>query len=945
MLSMASVKSASAAGGYYTNDNYYTADDAAEASQWAGAGAETVGLVGAVDVGAFKAVLEGKLPDGTTVRAKAGDKHAPGMDMTFSAPKSLSLLAYIGGDKRLFGANMAAVKATIAWAEKNLAETRMQVNGKIETVRSGNLLVALFQHDTNREQEPQAHVHAVIANMTRGPDGKWRALHNSKLWMNNTLLGSIYHAELRNRVEQLGYQIGEVGKHGSFEIAGVGRALIDAFSTRRQQILAAFSKLDHQTPETRNAVTIKTRARKRMVEDRPALYEQWQEKAASMGADLYAVVNGALERSAAQETGWSRAIAGIRDAAGQGRAIAGHFASLLDAPARDPLVPQRGWRMTPSQMAAAQAAASAIRHLSQREAGFRTFEIYKTALDFALPVTIDGVEARVAELVDRKLLVAGSGANAEMMTTAHALSVEQRILDAAADGRGASPPLMRAEVAGERLQAHALGAKGIALNLGQEGAGRLILASSDRTVAVQGVAGAGKSTMLAPVAKVLAEEGRRVIGLGFQNKMVRDLQEGTGVPSQTIASFLRAYEKLLLPQTYPERIAKARAKFANTVLIVDESSMPSSEQALKLVELANLLSVERLVFVGDKRQLGAIDAGKPFEILQKTGTETAHMPENLRARTEMVKAATAAAQAGRMSEAFAALRDRIVEAPGKMAEGAAEIWLALPETERARTALFASGREHKGELNRLVQQGRLARGELGDASLALDVLDRVSATREEERYTAVYKAGLVAEFQRGVPSQNIDRGQYLVVATDRAKATVTLREADGRERIFKPAGLARNRTEDSVRLYQRRQLEIRSGDRLRWGDNDKQRGLSRSMSSIGSARRARRSAIRPSTRPASSPNSSVGFRRRTSIAVNIWSSPPIAPRPRLHFARPTVASAYSSPPGWHAIAPRTASAFTSGVSSKFDRAIGCAGGTTTSSADSLMFVFKSLWHD
>jgi len=91
-------------------------------------------------------------------------------------PKSWSVLALVGGDKRILDAYATAVRETLRWAEKNLAETRMEVHGRERAVQTGNLAIALFQHDTNRNQEPNAHFHAVIANVTQGPDGKWRAL-------------------------------------------------------------------------------------------------------------------------------------------------------------------------------------------------------------------------------------------------------------------------------------------------------------------------------------------------------------------------------------------------------------------------------------------------------------------------------------------------------------------------------------------------------------------------------------------------------------------------------------------------------------------------------------------------------------------------------------------------------------------------------------------------
>jgi hypothetical protein len=154
MLSIASLSSAGQASSYYTKDNYYTADAAEASSSWDGKGAAELGVTSSVNVTDFAAVLARTMPDGSSIPAGPGGKHRPGIDLTFSAPKSLSLLAYIGGDERLLEANMAAARATIGWAEKNLAQTRMlDRKGALRTVKTGNLVVALFQHDTNRNLE------------------------------------------------------------------------------------------------------------------------------------------------------------------------------------------------------------------------------------------------------------------------------------------------------------------------------------------------------------------------------------------------------------------------------------------------------------------------------------------------------------------------------------------------------------------------------------------------------------------------------------------------------------------------------------------------------------------------------------------------------------------------------------------------------------------------
>ncbi|MBL7395885.1 relaxase domain-containing protein, partial [Escherichia coli] len=92
--------------------------------------------------------------------------------------------AYVAGDTRVLAANMVAVQKTMAWVEKNLAEGRKDVEGRKVPVPTGKLVYALFQHDTSRALDPQAHVHSVIANLTQMPDGKWQALHADKIWSN-----------------------------------------------------------------------------------------------------------------------------------------------------------------------------------------------------------------------------------------------------------------------------------------------------------------------------------------------------------------------------------------------------------------------------------------------------------------------------------------------------------------------------------------------------------------------------------------------------------------------------------------------------------------------------------------------------------------------------------------------------------------------------------------
>ena len=829
MLAMAPVRSAAGAAEYFAKDNYYTTKDAAQASRWFGKGAGSAGLSGSPTPEAFMAVLGGQMPDGTHIPPGVNGKRVLGSDFVFSVPKSVSLLAYVGGDTRLLEANMRAVQKTMAWAERHLATARIEVNGRPESVKTGNLVMALFEHDTSREQEPEAHVHVVIANATKTADGKWRALDNRPLWKANPLLGSIHMAELRAEIADLGYDPRIVGKYGTFEIGDIPRAVIEAFSTRRQQILGAVEKLVHRTPQARNAVQRTTRGDKAVVDDHAALYERWAAKAQALGIDLPAQVSAARDGADQVRAPWQKAIEGVTSIAAQARAVARHFAAMVGIQSGDghedvDFIPERISSLDPAERAAAQAVASAVRHLSEREASFDTHDIYKTALNFGLPVTIGGVQGRVLKLLGRKILVPGVGSADRFITTSQAIRIERQILNEVDVGRGASSALMDGPEAGARLQTRALAQAGFALNAGQEAAARLVLASSDRIIAIQGVAGAGKTSMLRPLAAELGAEGKTLLGLAFQNKMVADLTEA-GLPAQTIASFVARHERMLDPMVRPADIDQARSDFADTFIVVDESSMNANEAQLKLNRLANLLRVPRMVMMGDHKQLGAIDAGKPFEIMQRTGIELAVMPENLRARSEVVRTVATALQEGRVKDAFSALVPHMTIASGRMDEAAVEQWMALDPEIRARTDLYASGRAHKGEINRRVQETRLAAGEIGARALSLTVLDRVGLTNEEMRYAHHYEAGMVVEFPGRLTTQIIPSGQAVVIAHDRRANTVSLRLASGKLRVFEPRRLQPDRKTVAARLYVKRALNLHGGDQIRWGDNDRARGL------------------------------------------------------------------------------------------------------------------------
>ena len=299
---------------YYERDGYYARDDPGHAngSGWVGKGAEALGLRGQVDPGIFGDVLEGTVPDGSGRRLGRPRKdgsidHRPGRDLTFSAPKSVSLAALVGDDAAVVAAHDAAVKRTLAWLEETTVRTRMKnpETGLLVHAGGQKMVAATFRHEVSRNLDPQLHTHAVIANMVQGGDGKWRTMANEALYRRQKLVGMVYRSELAQELQALGYGIEKTHADGRFEIGGgpgrspVPRSVIEAFSTRRAEIEAAMEARGAgntaDSPHLAERAALMTRARKRDV-DRQALRESWREQAASLGFAAESVVEAARAR-------------------------------------------------------------------------------------------------------------------------------------------------------------------------------------------------------------------------------------------------------------------------------------------------------------------------------------------------------------------------------------------------------------------------------------------------------------------------------------------------------------------------------------------------------------------------------------------------------------------------------------------------------------------------
>jgi len=252
MLSVSKPLSPERAAWYFNRDNYYLAQE----GEWYGKLSSELNLSGPIQREDFLKLLEGYDQNGSKLVASAGAKdikddqgnvkkhgHRSGIDLTFSAPKSVSILSY--QDPEINTAFRKAVKTTLNHIESEFAHTQRKVKrGVVHAEKTSELLWSTFVHDTSRELDPQLHCHCVLMNLTRDKEGKLKTLHNDPLYKNKMYIGQHFRNQLAEEIKKIGYAIEVTDrKKGFFEIRGVGEDVIQAFSKRSQQVRAELKKL------------------------------------------------------------------------------------------------------------------------------------------------------------------------------------------------------------------------------------------------------------------------------------------------------------------------------------------------------------------------------------------------------------------------------------------------------------------------------------------------------------------------------------------------------------------------------------------------------------------------------------------------------------------------------------------------------------------------------
>jgi conjugative relaxase-like TrwC/TraI family protein len=475
MLTAANVSSDMAVN--YFIKNYYHQGK----SLWSGQGAEKLGLSGAVDdEDAFKNIISGLTPDGRevlnarVVKEKGKGERRAALDCTFSAPKSVSLMALVGGDTRLIDAHHRALKEVLQLIEQRYAYTRVTDDNKRHRVNTGNLVVAQFDHIESRELDPHLHTHCLLMNMTQTPDGRWLSLGNNEIFANKKFLGMAYQSYLAREVLKLGYEI-ELRLHGQFDIKGFKSEDLETFSKRRQQIIALAGA--NSTWAEREKIWDNTRQRKQKLPE-SELVAFWKEEAAALGI-----------RFVKAGENWQDIPANEKS-----------LAEVLDL---------------------------AIAHCSERNVAFRQEDLEKFILEERLATDVAATAALIRE---HQELIALPGLT-DQFTTMTAVRRELATIELMQQGVGKVVPITNREVVESQLQK-------TFLNLGQRQAVELAATTSDQFIAWQGVAGAGKTFALKELKAIATDRGYTIKGFAPSSSAAKVLSEELEIQSLTVARLL-----------------------------------------------------------------------------------------------------------------------------------------------------------------------------------------------------------------------------------------------------------------------------------------------------------------------------------------------------------------------------------------------------------------------
>jgi conjugative relaxase-like TrwC/TraI family protein len=715
------------------------------AGEWQGGLAAQLGLAGAVSAEDFAKLSQGQHPvtgeqlvrqrasyeyhdtDGKSVKTM---EHRAGWDATFSAPKSVSLTALVGGDNRIREAHRDSVRIALEQLEHY---TQARIGGNHLPETTGKFIAAKFEHDTARPVDgyvaPQLHAHAVIFNVTERENLQARAIQPQSLFASQQFATAVYQSELTYRLRELGYEI-TIGKSGAPDIKGYTQEYLDASSPRSQQIREYLERTGRHGKEAAEIAAHSTRDRKK-IHSPGEVMAAHRKLAADFGHQADAVVRAARERKQHQE----------KPANTHDRVRESLTFSRDKNFEREAVVDER----------------ALIRDGLRRGMGEVTYAQVRGNLD-------SRIASGEFQTVERTHLPG------RQFTTAKTIAAEQEIVSRVRGGRNQIEPVL------SRSQAIAVTDQQPHLNRTQKSVIEDVLSSPDRVQGIQGFAGSGKTTTLSVIRNAAEMQGFQVEGLAPTSRAARQLSEA-GVEAGTLQGFLARTKAA----TDPEQ---------KHFYFVDESSLASTNQVREF--LSRLAPQDRVLLIGDTRQHQGVEAGRPFEQLQEAGMRTAKLDEIVRQKDPELKAAVEMLATGQVSRALDALwrQDRIREIPDteERIRAIARSYVDSPE----KTLIVSPDNASRRELNAAVRQELKANGTLAPEDHSFRVLvQRQEMTGAERSWASRYEINDIVRYARGSKNIGIEAGDYgTVVGINSASNMLTIEKSRGELVDYDPRRLA-----------------------------------------------------------------------------------------------------------------------------------------------------------
>ncbi len=721
--------------------NYWSRDQRAH-SEWQGKLAEEWNLIGPVRADHFAHLSEGQHPESGVQLVKhqpartyeneygkqiTSAEHRAGWDATFSAPKSVSLTALVGGDDRVRDAHRESVRFALGELER-YTQARIGNVHAPETTRK--FVAATFEHDTARPVEgyaaPQLHTHAVIFNVTERDNGQTRALQERSLFQSQHYVTSVYRSELAIRLQGLGYEI-QTGKHGQPEIKGYTQEYLDASSPRREQIKEHLQEIGREGAGAAQVAAHRTRDNKELHSPQEVL-QRHRELAAQFGHQADRVVAQAREQS------FNRA-------------------------------------ETPEK-AMQQAVTYARNHTFERSAVQDERSILQSVLDRGMGKlnygqARDEFERRVSNGEFRKL-EDDAGRAAPQYTTAEMIRLEKEIIGRMQEGNVSKPH--DAMLVSQELRI-GIENRHPELNVSQRQAVDEVFQSREKIVGIDGVAGAGKTTALAVVREGAEAEGYRVEGFAPTSRAAQKLAEA-GIETSTLQRHLARGEQ---PDTGERKL-----------YVLDESSLASTRQMHEFI--VRLHPNDRVLLVGDTRQHEAVEAGRPFAQLQEAGMKTAKLDEIVRQRDPELKRAVEELARGDVGTALSSLdrQGRVHEIPGRgeRIEAIAREYARSPES----TLVVSPDNRSRTEINQRIHEELQSRGVVNRAEHSLITLvPRQEMTGADRTWAQQYQVNDILRYSRGSQETGIEKGEYTRVSSiDSKNNLLTVIRVDGTEQTYDP---------------------------------------------------------------------------------------------------------------------------------------------------------------